>query len=87
MFSPLKVLLSASLALTLMACSSTPETDVAAADVEAEEDKGVICEKVKVTGSRLPVRKCTTAEQRRMEMNQNAHILDSSLGTVVRQSN
>lgn len=51
--------------LCLGACSSTDESQQAQADVERSD--GYHCEKVTVTGSRMPIRRCTTQAQREQE--------------------
>jgi len=54
---------AAVMVLCLGACSSTDETQPA----QAEVDRSDGCEKVTVTGSRMPIRRCTTQAQREQE--------------------
>ena len=56
---------AAVMVLCLGACSSTDETQQAQAEVDRSD--GYRCEKVTVTGSRMPIRRCTTQAQREQE--------------------
>ncbi|MBO2618428.1 hypothetical protein [Shewanella algae] len=67
--------------LCLGACSSTNETQQAQADVERND--GYRCEKVTVTGSRMPIRRCTTQAQREQERQEAEEML--SKGRVLSQ--
>lgn len=60
-----KVLFSMFIAAALSACSSTSkENDVIELTAAQKEELGYECEKVKITGSKLPRKVCTTAAKR-----------------------
>lgn len=54
-------------ALLLSACSSTEPETAAVESNEAARADGYRCERETVTGSRFPVKRCTTAAQREAE--------------------
>ncbi len=62
----LKSALILTTAMMLGACSSTPVSNEEGSATAARDD-GYRCDKVKNTGSRMPVRRCTTTAQREYE--------------------
>ncbi|GIU21034.1 MULTISPECIES: hypothetical protein [unclassified Shewanella] len=76
--------LSASVVL-LSACGSTAENSDGVATAETnKKSSDYRCEKVTVTGSRMPVRKCTTQAQRDRDEREAQRLLSS--GRVVSES-
>lgn len=62
----------------LSACGTTSDhVDGVESAAKANDDKGYRCEKITVTGSRMPVRKCTTQAQRDRDEREAQRLLSS----------
>lgn len=68
--------LSASI-VVLSACGTTSDRVDGVESAAKANDKGYRCEKVTVTGSRMPVRKCTTQAQRDRDEREAQRLLSS----------
>ncbi len=69
----------------LSACGTTNDSvDGAESTANTNKDKGYRCEKITVTGSRMPVRKCTTQAQRDRDEREAQRLLSS--GRVVSEA-
>ncbi|GIU29702.1 hypothetical protein L2719_08405 [Shewanella schlegeliana] len=73
--------------ILLSACGSTNEAAEGGAEAQTNtsaKNNGYRCEKITVTGSRMPVRKCTTQAQRDRDEREAQRLLSS--GRVVSES-
>ncbi|MCE9685126.1 hypothetical protein LZP73_02725 [Shewanella sp. AS16] len=73
--------------LGMVACSSTPEQQVNKADADkvaarkaALDKAGYRCESVRVTGSSIPSKRCTTSRQREAEKQAARDMVDAAQG-------
>lgn len=66
----------------LSGCTTISDAETIAAEQASERDDGYRCDTVTVTGSRFPVRRCTTAFQRQQEAEDAKKVMDRAKASV-----